>query len=379
MATEFKVDVSRGSLDGRVSSQWASRPDDQRFLSLEALERHVTKRSEKLVETTAMSDKVRMVNEGTDLILQVEDKRILPTHAAFGQLCAYIGSPASYLRRLPASLAAECINNDIANHAPESLKFYHGPKQMVGVTGPNFGRVMDATVVRAVRQLAGNGVGDTHWKIPGTINWAKGTYNPYVDINKDTTTLYASDRDVFMFLVDDTRPISVGKLPDGNDDLVFRGFYCWNSEIGGITLGISTFLLRGVCQNRNLWGVEEQQTLAIRHTRGAPLRFDQTFAPMLNKYAASAAKPIQDKANAAKKLVVAKTDEERVEFLRKVGLNKAQAISAIKRGIEEENAPPSTIWDMTQAVSALARSQTMSDARIDLEKKAGALMNKVVA
>lgn len=30
----YKVDVSRGSRVGRVSSEWFSRPDDERFLSL---------------------------------------------------------------------------------------------------------------------------------------------------------------------------------------------------------------------------------------------------------------------------------------------------------------------------------------------------------
>ena len=54
------------------------------------------------------------------------------------------------------------------------------------------------------------------------------THNPFVDITKDTTTLYASDRDVFLFLVDDTNPIEAGRLADGSPDLYFRGFYCWN-------------------------------------------------------------------------------------------------------------------------------------------------------
>jgi hypothetical protein len=39
------------------------------------------------------------------------------------------------------------------------------------------------------------------------------THNPLVDVTKDTTTLYASDRDVFLFLVDDTHPIEAGRLP----------------------------------------------------------------------------------------------------------------------------------------------------------------------
>ena len=43
--------------------------------------------------------------------------------------------------------------------------------------------------------------------------WSTGVYNPTVEISRDTTTLYASDRDVFLFLVDDHNPIEAGRLP----------------------------------------------------------------------------------------------------------------------------------------------------------------------
>jgi len=33
----YKVDISRGERIGRVSSEWFSRPDDERYLSLSAL------------------------------------------------------------------------------------------------------------------------------------------------------------------------------------------------------------------------------------------------------------------------------------------------------------------------------------------------------
>jgi hypothetical protein len=42
-------------------------------------------------------------------------------------------------------------------------------------------------------------------------------------VTKDTTTLYAPDRDVFLFL-DDAHPIEAGRLPDGQPDLYFRSF-----------------------------------------------------------------------------------------------------------------------------------------------------------
>src|SRR3954464_4873541 len=85
--------------------------------------------------------------------------------------------------------------------------------------------------------------------------------------------LYASDRDVFVFLVDDLNPIEAGRLPDGSPDLYFRGFYAWNSEVGSRTLGISSFFLRAVCQNRTLWGVEQFEELTIRHSKYAASRF----------------------------------------------------------------------------------------------------------
>jgi len=117
--------------------------------------------------------------------------------------------------------------------------------------------------------------------VPGVLDWSTGVYNPLVDITQDTTTLYASDRDVFLFLVDDLNPIEAGRLPDGSPDLYFRGFYCWNSEVGAKTLGIASFYLRAVCQNRNLWGVEDFEEITIRHSKYAASRFAHEAAPAL--------------------------------------------------------------------------------------------------
>ena len=47
MSGGYKVDVSRGSRVGRVSSEWFSRPDDERFLSLNELASSVRGRSER--------------------------------------------------------------------------------------------------------------------------------------------------------------------------------------------------------------------------------------------------------------------------------------------------------------------------------------------
>jgi hypothetical protein len=43
----WKVDVSRGERNGRVSSEWFNRPDDERYLSLDDLWANVKGRSER--------------------------------------------------------------------------------------------------------------------------------------------------------------------------------------------------------------------------------------------------------------------------------------------------------------------------------------------
>src|SRR6266436_2520822 len=171
------------------------------------------------------------------------------------------------------------------------------------------GRIWDHELVAAVIDIAGNGTGDTMWKVPGVLDWATMTHNPFVDITKDTTTLYASDRDVFLFLVDDTHPIEAGRLADGTPDLYFRGFYCWNSEVGSKTLGIASFYLRAVCQNRNLWGVEGFEEITIRSEEHTSSRFAHEAAPALEKFAESSPQPFVKGIMSARAHLVAQTDE----------------------------------------------------------------------
>ena len=71
----------------------------------------------------------------------------------------------------------------------------------------------------------------------------------------------------------------------GNHPIYFRGFYCWNSEVGAKTLGMASFYLRAVCQNRNLWGVEDFQEITIRHSKYAASRFAHEAAPALTRFA----------------------------------------------------------------------------------------------
>jgi hypothetical protein len=380
----YKVDVSRGERVGRVSSEWFSRPADQRYLSLSDLYASVRGRANRsrtrIVESAAIRVEAKRDDaERLTLSMPGSDAPVAPTHWSFGQLASLVGAPAAYLRQLPAPLAGFNLQYGLTSHRVEqvrTLETDNGRVELRAVTGPDYGRIYDHELVEAVQRIAGNGTRDTRWKVPGVLDWSTGVYNPRVDVTKDTTTLYASDRDVFLFLVDDLNPIEAGRLPDGSPDLYFRGFYCWNSEVGAKTLGIASFYLRAVCQNRNLWGVEDFEEITIRHSKYAASRFAHEAAPALARFANSSPMPFVNGVKAAREKIVARTDDDRSEFLRKRGFSKAETAKVIETVLTEEGHPPTSVFDFVQGITAVARDKTHQDARLDMEAKAKKLFDR---
>ncbi len=380
----YKVDVSRGQRVGRVSSEWFSRPADERYLSLSELFTAVRGRTERSKTRTVESAAIRVEAarddaERLELILPGADAPVAPTHWSFGQLASLVAAPSSYLRQLPAPLAGINLQYGLTSHRAEQVKTLEiedGRIELRAVTGPDYGRIFDSELVEAVQRIAGNGIGDTRWKVPGVLDWSTGVYNPNVDITQDTTTLYASDRDVFLFLVDDLNPIEAGKLADGSPDLYFRGFYCWNSEVGAKTLGIASFYLRAVCQNRCLWGVEDFEEITIRHSKYAASRFAHEAAPALTRFANSSPMPFVNGIKAARERIVARTDDDRQDFLRKRGFSKAETSKIIETVLAEEGRKPESVFDFVQGITAIARSKTHQDARLDLEARAKRLLDR---
>ncbi|MCA2411299.1 DUF932 domain-containing protein [Rhizobium leguminosarum] len=380
----FKVDISRGERIGRVSSEWFSRPDDERYLSLTELYDAVKARADRATARTVESRAVRVEAsrdnaKSLSLVVPGQEEAITPTHWSFGQLCSLVGAPATYMRQLPAPLAGINLQHGLLSHRAELIKTLEaedGRIELRAVTGPDYGRIWDHELVAAVMKIAGDGVGDTMWKVPGVLDWATMTHNPFVDVTKDTTTLYASDRDVFLFLVDDTHPIEAGRLPNGEPDLYFRGFYAWNSEVGSKTLGIASFYLRAVCMNRNLWGCENFEEITIRHSKFAAQRFAHEAAPALHSFANSSPAPFVAGIKASRERIVARTDEDRQTFLRKRGFSKAETGKIIDVVLQEEGRPPESIFDFVQGMTAHARTKSHQDTRLDLEAKAKSLLEK---
>lgn len=389
----FKVDPHRGSHNGEVSMQWMARPADQRFLSLDALHDFKKQFWDGSFQTRANTDQFEIIapemREPADLHrlsvgVKVSDgdrtdvRVVAPTHWAFGQMCGLAKAPASHYRELPSQIVSDALSYRLRfAREVEEIKLYGGAEELYAATGPDYGRIPDYEVVQAVRAVAGDGRGEMRWKVPGVIDWNTHVYDPEAPVTADSTTLYASDRDVFMFLVDDRNPIEVGKLASGDPDLMFRGFFVQNSEVGSRSLKLAAFYLRAVCMNRNLWGVENFEEIKINHTRLAPERWLRQAVPALNSYANGSEAKLVAGVKAAKAAKVADDAEAAMAFLkaRNFSLSKAKAI--LEQGEKEEGRPPRTAWDMAQAITANARSILNTDDRLQQELEAKHVLDLV--
>jgi hypothetical protein len=388
---------AHGIGNSAVSSQWFNRPDDQKFLTLDDMLAHKKVDAQRMTSRTVDTHKVKIIGDfdesnpsrGNIFVEYTDENKQehynTPTNWSFGQLSQLAGAPAGYLKDLPAPLAADCIQWGLKyNRSKDLIKVYGNQAnggELRAATGPDYGRIFDWEILDPIKNLIDESGG--RWKVPGMMVGSRNglaVYDPEVPVSMETTTLFASDRDVFVFLVDDRNPIEVGKLPNGEPDLMFRGFYAWNSETGSKTAGIAAMYLRGVCMNRNLWGVENFEEIKIRHTKFAPDRFAMEARPALQSFANGSTHSFIEGVQAAKDARIAKDDEERLDFLTKrAGLSGRMAKAASARHFKEEGRPVETVWDAAQAITAIARDVPHQDARIQVERKAGALLDKVTA
>jgi hypothetical protein len=359
----------------QVNRQWSSRPADQRFTSLTELNDFVqnvkaNSRGKCLSSRAISFQPVEGSNEEL-VCVGPNGGPVALTHWSFGQACQRANAPAGYLRELPAPMTADCLNYGL--HISRDVEdlgvlLYKngGPAELRAVTGPNYGRIWNATITQSLVNRFGDGL-TGQFRIPGE-------FGKQVLITKDNTTLYASDRDMFVFLADEQNRIEVPNRRDGQAGQMARGFFVWNSEVGAATLGISTFLFDYVCCNRIVWGATEYKEVRIRHTSGAPDRWLEEVSPAIEAYSNSSANNVVKAIEDARAARLTNVDD----FLSK-RFSRSQ-VSAIKAAhMDDEQRPIETVWDATVGATAYARGLSYQDQRVAIEREAGKMMEQAAA
>jgi HAMP domain-containing protein len=359
-----------------INRQWATRPADERFTSLPEMLAAMQNNRE-------LSRGLVISNRSIELLPAPDHKGLsaaialnggaaeyIPTNWAFGQLAQLAGAPAGYLRDLPAELAADCVNyglrfnRDVADVG--ALVYDNGRRELRAATGPGYGRVWHAEILRTLIDHVGDGI-NGRWRVPGE-------FGEQVEITKQNTTLYGSDRDMFIFLCDEANRIEIPNRRDGKPGSLARGFFITNSETGKSTLKIGTMLFDFICANRTIWGAQEWKEVSIRHTSGAPDRWLEEVQPALISYATSASARVLDTVTAAQNKKIDDIDD----FLAK-RLTRRQTELVKLAHESDEGRPIESVFDAVNGITAYARTITHQDRRTEIETIAGDVLELAAA
>jgi len=380
-----------------ASSQWASRPADERFWNLRDMRNAcAVARSNCAVSENIPLDSLRsIVYEGPGIDPQVGlvGRSGTPsrfTHYAFGQFAATVGAPAGYLRQLPPAVAADCLNAGIqassTNATPRNLLFHrNGGLTLRAAVSEKYDRVWDSDLCAMLERLDGwrapAGRAPVGYKgetrvatpddiLPGQINIGAGDLLA-------PSGLYASDHDMFAFLVAPDRVIS-----DGQGSALMRGVFVRNSEVGDAALSVTFFLMQAVCGNHIVWNATGVHEIRIRHIGQDTLgRAFRGFEAQLMRYHDAA--PEEEKGIlAARNMVLGKTKEECLDALcayiksHSIPLSRERVSKALDVAADHEAwyGNPRTVWAAVAGLTHASQTSGYADERATVDRAAGQVL-----
>lgn len=361
-----------------ASKQWASRPADERFQTLDDLHATVSARRaasrEEVVSTHDIS--AEAFEDGLQVMIN-QQYQAVPTNWSFGQLANASNFRASELRKLNPDTAATVLNEMLRKNDHQEIKVMRTigdeTDTLQAATGPNYGRIFDAEVVEMVQKIVE--LSDGAFYNPKAYDRGEFGHEPV------PSGLYASDRDVFMFMIDGGSIFDEGERAQFN-----RGFIVTNSEVGKSSLLMMTFLFNMVCGNHYIFGASNLNMKRIIHSSGAPGRFASNAFDELKLFASQ---PVDMRpVHRAKEIKLfdirpgshdfyTERDKWIRAFAEQYGFSIGEVRNAIAASVIEEGGCD-TAFDLMQGFTASARTIPHTDSRIALERKAGAWLSKLV-
>lgn len=366
----------------QAHNQWMKRPADERFSSLADLHQavvslhQITKEAKDVVlaDCRIASSHYEAGSGKADepVLYGPNGNAALFTHHSFGQFCRSLSSgdapvPAAYLRTLPSDLAVMNLNHSmnrlrISDDKAKQVKLLlsrNGSLRLRALTGNGYGRIWNKDITSRLMRFVQE---RPEWQpAPAGFDGARG--------------LYAGEKDIFCFLVDNNRRI-FESLPGGG---LARGFFISNSEVGDASFRLTTFLYEFICGNHRVWGVKGVKELRIPHIGAADERAFREMKVELIAYADASAKEDEARITAARKFQIAATKDKLLDAvfgLRIPNLPRVTIEAGYDRAVEMEDryGNPRSAWGLAGGITELARELPNADDRVDLERAAGRVM-----
>lgn len=375
-----------------ASREYATRPPDERFESLDALVAASLDDKNRSAERTYNLKDLAIVPVDTGIVdapatpgdsdrhslrLQSPKGQARFTHWSFGQLCRTLGAPAAYLRDLPPAIAADAMNYGLQASAPGTsanllVRAPNGdPEPTVrACTSESYGRLWDCELYGSiVRQITSH---DDRWTLPPT--WTG-----------EAAGAYRGDRDSFLILTNGGSIVTDPSLTHsttastgpGDQSGMYRGILVRNSEVGAASVVIETILYRYICGNHMLWGAIADSTFKRRHFGNHVLR-DTVREIGKIAYQWTNTSAARDEA-IVRGLIdheIAHTREAVIDELRAMGASKEQAESAYLRCEQTETVSPRSFWGAVQGLTRVAQDTTYQDERYQMDRLAATVLVK---
>lgn len=273
-----------------------------------------------------------------------EKLRASMTDLSFGQLCGRLGVPAGYAKRIPAHLAAQCLNHDLQRLAGENRP----PKFLIRMKGE---------VCRAFLSDQYSPVGNTE-VLEIVERFGRGFRHAVRQVHFDERGIWLK------LLVEDL------EVPDPTrKDMPLKvGVMVGNSEVGTRSLTVEPFVYRKACTNDLV--VQQESSVSVRHVhlKAAEIRYRVTTAVngaiksgsgLLDAFAQSRELRVEDPAEVIRQLAARRAMPSK--------LHDEVRLAHAAEG-SERNAF-AVINAFTQAARTLE-----GDDRVDLERYAGELL-----
>jgi hypothetical protein len=356
-----------------AAKQYANRPQDERFPSLQAMIDHALHQKNHSAEKTYNLKDLEAVADAGEVKLASPKGTATFSHWSFGQASRMIGAPAGYLRSLPADIAASCLNYGLQSSPAGTaanllIQAPNGnPEPMIrAATSESYGRVWDAELYSAIGRSIAQ---DQAWQLPPT--WTG-----------EPAGAYRGDRDSFLILCNGGSIVndpSIRSSRNGEPDngAMYRGLLVRNSEVGASSIVIETILYRYVCGNHMLWGAIVDKRFRRRHVGSTVAR---DTIKEINRIAmqwthASAAR---DEA-IIRNLIdheIAHSEEAVIDELRAIGATAAQAKEAYTVTMQTESASPRSFWGLANGITRMSQEGGYQDERYALDRLAGLVLAK---
>jgi hypothetical protein len=262
---------------------------------------------------------------------------------------------------------------------------------MRALTSQSYDRVWDAEVCNALGQLRGwtppAGRAPAGYKGPTRAatrdDILPGQINIQVGSDIAPSGLYASDHDMFAFLVAPDRVIS-----DGEGGSLMRGIFVRNSEVGDASLSVTFFLMQAVCGNHIVWNATGVHEIRVRH-RGSDT-FGRAFRGLqaeLVRYADTAGSNEEAAIASARTTILGATKDETLDAIVKYAKTHSMLLSrgtvtAAYEATEERPhwgfGNPRSVWGMVAGLTYVSQQSGMADERDVVDRAAGKLMAEYV-